>query len=163
MPTNNLINDHYTEAEKTQVQVLFRQIRDIIKPRTRNLSPDERRQFGSIHEQTKLLVQKGLDYHRNQPELDSPDVDWVEQEADYSDRHFLESIIISSTELGQIADNTRILHDYDAYKNELVDYAYTQYKAEKSSEPGWETKYNDLKQFMPNTGGGGNGGDTPTP
>lgn len=40
-----------------------------------NLSSDERRKYGSISEQNKLLVNKVNDYAINQPALKSPDVD----------------------------------------------------------------------------------------
>ena len=158
MPNTNLSSNHYTDDEIALAQSLFDQLRALIKPRTQNLLPAERQRYGSIREQSKLLVLKDLGYHEHMPQLDSADVDWTEQEADWKDRSFLETVMSGSLDLMQMADNTRILHDYDCYQNALVDYAYTQYKAENSTEAGWETKYNDLKQFMPNTGGGGNSG-----
>lgn len=65
MPSHNLSNDHYTQAEMEQARSLMAQVRDLIKPRTRNLLPDERQRYGSIREQTKLLVQKDLSYHEH--------------------------------------------------------------------------------------------------
>lgn len=43
--------------------------------------------------------------------------------------------------------NAKILHDFDNYQAALIDYSFTTYKA-GSSAPGFEDKYNDLKQFF---------------
>lgn len=53
----------------------------------------------------------------------------------------------------------KIVHDYDNYQDVLIDYDYSQYKA-NTKAPGFTEKVEELKQFFPNTNGGGNGDGT---
>ena len=46
--------------------------------------------------------------------------------------------------------NAKTLHDYDNYQAALDDYAYTGYRASTGAD-GYETKYNELKQFFTRT------------
>ncbi|TXI81034.1 MAG: hypothetical protein E6Q39_01845 [Crocinitomicaceae bacterium] len=154
MPLNDLIQSHFTPAEVTQVDDLIKQIRDIITPKSRNLTAEENQRYGSINEKNKLLVNKILDYRQAQPDLSSPDVDWTEFEADHFDRQFLQSRTEALNSIIEIMNETKILHDYDNYQNALTDYSYTKYKDETMGGQGYTSKHSELKQFFPNTGGG---------
>ena len=46
--------------------------------------------------------------------------------------------------------DTKILHDHDNYQNSLIDYRFTRYKVETDA-PGFGAKYDDCKQFFPNS------------
>lgn len=159
MPFTDLISQHYTAAEKTSVNTAWATIESIINPKSRNLTPEEREKYGSINEQNKLLVNKDKDYNDNQPALSSPDVNWSEFNLDYADRSFLEATALKFESMANRCRETKILHDHDNYQNALIDYHYTDFKANKTNDAGYETKYNELKQFFPNTGGS----NTPTP
>jgi hypothetical protein len=115
-----------------------------------NLSGDERRKYGSISEQNKLLVNKVNDYAINQPALKSPDVDWDEFAKDFNSRTVLEGIIARLENLLKGVSNSKTLHDYDNYQASLDDYAYTNYKVGTSAS-GFESKRNELKQFFSRT------------
>ncbi|MCY1633353.1 hypothetical protein [Marinifilum sp. D737] len=115
-----------------------------------NLSSDERRKYGSISEQNKLLVNKVNDYAINQPALKSPDVDWDEFTKDFNSRTVLEGIIARLENLLTGVRNAKTLHDYDNYQASLDDYAYTNYKVGTSAS-GFESKRNELKQFFSRT------------
>lgn len=72
------------------------------------------------------------------------------------DRRFLDSRTARLEGLAETLRDTKTFHDYDNYQNALVDYRYTKYKDETDGGLGFSTKHNELKQFFPNTGGGGN-------
>ena len=162
MPLTDLINQHYTAAEITAINNAVNALQTALVPKARNITPEERKQYGSINEQNKLLVQKVRDYRTNQPGMASPDVDWAEFEADYQDRNFLEALLARLTTLAEIASDTKILHDYDVYQASLMDYDYTKYKM-GTNAVGYDSKHDDIKQFFPNTGGGGGGSSSSAP
>lgn len=155
MPLNNLISLHLTAAEVTTIMNALNTIESTLLPKCRNLNPEERQSLGSIKENNKLLVNKVRDYRNTQPNLSSPDVDWVEYEADWQDRYQMETIVMRLATLDEMLSDTKILHDHDNYNHALLDYKYTKYKAETEAAGGYNTKYEELKQFFPNTGGGG--------
>lgn len=157
MPISDLINLHFTAAEITAVNNALATIQTTLAAKSRNLSPDERRLYGSINEQNKLIVHKVRDYRSNQPGMSSVDVDWAEFEADYQDRNFLEAVLARVLVISEIASDTKILHDHDVYQAALMDYDYTKYKMGTNSA-GYDTKYEDLKQFFP---GGGHASAAP--
>lgn len=164
MPISNLNNDHFTQAEMDEVTRGWSQVLSVLNGKSRNLSPEERKKFGSISEQNKLVVMKTMDYHTNQPHLDCPDVNYDELAADWADRTFLSGFIAKLAEANNICNNIRITHDFDAYKAAQSDYDYTKYKMNQSPGAGWESKFDDLLPFFKKSDGPGNGddGDTPT-
>ena len=155
MPYQNVIELHFTEAEKTQFASLMEQLEALVQPKLRNLSPEENNTVGFINETNKLLVNKVWDYRENQPALSSPDVDWDEFDLDRGDRTFLENGSLRLQGLGKTMTETRRLHDYDNYQNSLLDYKFSQYKDETQPGTGFDTKVEELSQFFPRTGSGG--------
>lgn len=151
MPFENLNNVHYTAAEKTATATALTALETALVAKFRNLSPEERKKYGSINEQNKLIVNKVLDYRTNQSGLSSADVDWVEFQSDYDSRAFIQAIISRLQSLIDGLDNNKILHDYDNYQAALTDYGYSQYKA-GTKTAGFETKVNELSQFFNRTG-----------
>ncbi len=158
MPIQNLGFKHLTAVQKTAIDNALNTIETTILAVTENLSDPERKLFGSVNEQNKLLVNKGNDYHVNQPSLQSPDVDWTEFDADFADRQFADTRLNRIESITKLFSDFKIVHDYDNYQDVLTDYKYSQYKAE-SNTPGFVTKVADLKQFFPRSGTGGS--DTP--
>ncbi len=148
MPFTNFDSRHFSQAEKDNINDVFNQLEAALIPKSANLSPEERQQFGSINEQNKLLVNKVGDYQSSQPTLSSPDVDWAEFSNDADSRAYLENIQNRLNSLNEGVSNAKILHDHDNYQAALTDYDYTKYKM-GTSAPGYETKYNELKQFFP--------------
>jgi hypothetical protein len=147
MPFTNFDSRHFTQPEKDNINDLFNQLEAALTPKSANLSPEERQQYGSINEQNKLFVNKVLDYQNSQPALSSPDVDWAEFVNDADSRSYTEAILQRASALAEGIKNAKILHDHDSYQNALTDYDYTKYKM-GTSTPGYETKYNELKQFF---------------
>lgn len=151
MPFENVNSVHYTAAEKTAANTAMTALETALTAKFRNLTPDERRRYGSINEQNKLIVNKALDYRNNQPTLSSPDVDWAEFQNDYDSRVFIQATIMRLQSLVDGLDNNKILHDYDNYQAALTDYGFSQYKA-GTKVAGFETKVNEMSQFFNRTG-----------
>ncbi|ANI90237.1 hypothetical protein A9P82_13620 [Arachidicoccus ginsenosidimutans] len=147
MPITNLNNLHLTAEQLTAAQDALTQLETTLAVININLTADDRRKYGSINEQNKLFVNKVNDYNTSQPALSSPEVDWTEFTADFASRQSYEALIARLDSLHTRLDNAKTLHDYDNYQAALTDYAYTSYKA-GTSAPGFETKYDDLKQFF---------------
>jgi hypothetical protein len=151
MPFENVNSVHYTAEEKTAVSKTLQDLETALMAKFRNLSPEERKKYGSINEQNKLIVNKALDFRNNQPGLSSPDVDWVEFQNDYDSRDFIQATMIRLQSLLDGLENNKILHDFDNYQAALTDYGFSQYKA-GSKTAGFETKVNELSQFFNRTG-----------
>lgn len=151
MPITNLNNKHLSAEELLAVQDALTKLENALVAIDFNLTSDDRRKYGSINEQNKLVVNKVYDYLINQPQLASSEVEWEEFKKDYISRVNLESIIARLDNLSTRMKNAKTLHDYDNYQAALTDYAYTSYKAGTAAS-GYETKQNDLKQFFANRG-----------
>jgi len=147
MPFDNLINNHYTSSEKTTVLDGLTSMQTILNAKLRNLSTEERRKYGSINEQNKLIVNKVKDFRNSQPNLSSPEVDWAEFQNDFDSRDFIHAVLAQLKAMIDGLENNKILHDYDNYQAALTDYSYTQYKAGTNSV-GFETKLNEIGQFF---------------
>lgn len=147
MPLDNLNSNHYEEGTKTTVLDLITQLEAALANHLVNLSPEERQSKGSINEQNKLIINKAKDYQTSEPGKSSPDVDWAEYDADYSDREFSQGLELRLASLAQGITNARILNDYDLYQAALLDYDYAKYKL-GTGDAGYEQKVNEYKQFF---------------
>ncbi len=143
----NLNQSHLDENDKKKIETALAQLEALLQKKVITLSIDERRKYGSVNEQNKLLINKVYDFHKSQPALNSPDVDWEEFRKDYQSRRLLESIIKRLENLTSGLINAKILHDHDNYQAALSDYAYTNYKV-STHAPNFELKQNEFKQFF---------------
>lgn len=147
MGLTNLNSTHLSSAKITAAQDAIVALENAIAEITINLSPEDRKKYGSINEQNKLFVNKVFDYNQSQPNLSSPEVDWEEFNKDHNSRNSMETIISKLESMITRLKNAKTLYDYDNYQSALVDYSYTTYKS-GTSAPGFENKYKDLKQFF---------------
>jgi hypothetical protein len=151
MPLNNIGKNHLTAAQKTAIDNALKVILTELATVTPNFSDEERKKYGSVNEQNKLIVNKVNDFHTSQPALQSPDVDWAEFELDFDDRSFADSKLSIVASITKQLSDFKIAHDYDNYQDALTDYSYAQYKA-GTNTPGFSEKVNELKQFFSRTG-----------
>lgn len=150
MAITNLNNAHLDNQQVADAKAALSVLKNALSSININLTAEDRRKYGSINEQNKLFVNKVYDYNKNLPSLAAPEVDWQEFNNDYSSRQLIEGLIARLESLTTRLSNAKILHDYDNFQAALTDYAYTTYKA-ATSEAGFETKRNDLKQFFVKT------------
>ncbi|MFB9121181.1 hypothetical protein ACFFUE_08265 [Bergeyella porcorum] len=151
MSLNNLRNHHLSEEKVTSVIETLAALENALAEVNLNLTPEDRKKYGSINEQNKLFVNRVNDFHKSMPSLQAPQVDWAEFDKDFSSRIHLTTVIDRVETLLQNLKNARILHDYDNYQDALVDYAYTNFMA-GTSTPGYEAKQRELAQFFTNRG-----------
>ncbi|TDX83111.1 hypothetical protein [Epilithonimonas xixisoli] len=151
MPITNLNNTHLSVAQITAAKDSVAELENALQPINVTLTPEDRKKYGSINEQNKLFVNKVSDFHQNQSQLDTAQVDWSEFEKDHTSRLGMENIISRLESLIIKLKNAKILHDYDNYQAALTDYAYTCYMAGTGAADGFENKMNELKQFFSKT------------
>lgn len=152
MPIDNLGKNHFTAAEKQQLDAAIASILSIVAPKTYNLSSKERTKYGKVGEQKKLLINKVKEMHDSQPSLASPDVDWSEFDADYTTRAYSEMKHLQLQSAAQMLLNIRILHDRDNFNDALRDYQHAGYKNRFGNQHGYSSKVEELKVFFPKTG-----------
>lgn len=150
MAITNLNNQHLSAAEITTAKEALSALETALSPINVTLTSEDRQKYGSINEQNKLFVNKVNDYHQNQSQLGTTQVDWSEFEKDYSSRLVMENIISRLESIVTKLNNAKTLHDYDNYQAALTDYAYANFMAGTGAD-GYETKMNDLKQFFMKT------------
>jgi hypothetical protein len=151
MAINNLNNVHLTAAQQDAINDAITALELALEMLTVALTPAERKSYGSVNEQNKLLVNKVSDFRNNSPQLSDPEIDWTEFGLDYSSRLFLENAWNRIQALQERMRDAKILHDYDNYQMSLHDYGYTTYRA-GSGAAGFENKMNELKQFFVSRG-----------
>ena len=151
MPFENLSTVHYTTVQKTAALEAITALEAALAANFKNLTAEERKKYGSINEQNKLIVNKALAYRTNQPNFSSADVDQEEFQNDFDSRTFIEATITRLQAVLEGLNNNKILHDFDNYQAALTDYGYSQYKA-GTKAAGFETKVTEMAQFFNRTG-----------
>ncbi|PID87791.1 MAG: hypothetical protein CSB06_03250 [Bacteroidia bacterium] len=146
----NYNRSHLSEQQVSEIKDALSHLENLLSDTILNLSIDERRKYGSVNEQNKLLINKVHDFYVDQPSLRSPDVDWDEFLRDFNSRRMLEGLINRMENITNGLTNAKILHDHDNYQAALDDYAYTNYKV-NTSAAGFEIKQTELKQFFSRT------------
>ena len=143
----NLNSTHLTGEQVKAISDALGVLEKALAPLTINLTAEDRHKYGRVNEQNKLFINKIHDFLKAQPELKSPDVDWVEFEKDFKSREELEKILNRLSSAITRVNNSKILHDFDNYQDALEDYAYASFRA-RSKKVGFENKYNECKQFF---------------
>ncbi len=148
MPFENFNNRHFSEQEKTMIENTLTQLETAFAGKLANLTQEERKQFGSVNEQNKLIINKVKQLADTQADLKCPDIDWQEFDADYHSRDFLDGMVGRIDRLYNGLTSAKILHDYDNYKDALKDYEYAKFKNGMEA-PGYAVKVKELRQFFP--------------
>ena len=147
MALDNLISITFSEEELTSLQAHIQGIRQIISSKTVNLTAEERRQYGRIANQNKLLVDKTKDYMEQHPHWVPGFLDKEEFDRDYVARQQTENVLQQLENLTQQFVDTKTLLDHDNYNNALTFYRYVRYLSSEN-EPGANQVYNDMKTFF---------------
>lgn len=150
MPLKDLILNKLLPADITNINNAITAIETAIANKTVNLTSEERQKYGSINEQNKLLVNKINDYRVSHPQLNSPQVDWAEFQADLAARNALNNILNKLATITEQLSDTKILHDNDNYQQALTQYKYISYLSEETGA-GTTTIKDDIAQFFPRT------------
>jgi len=155
MPFKDLIQTKLVDADFTAIEGSITTIETKLIGKTVSLSPEERKSYGSINEQNKLVVEKVNDYRQSSPQFNSPQIDWAEFQSDFAVRKRLELIINRLTSIAEQLSDTKILHDNDNYKDALGQYNYLGF-LNTQAVPGSTSVKEDIGQFFKSMGNSGN-------
>lgn len=147
MALENLISVSFTEAELNILDTALSDIEQVLEGKAVNLTPDERRQYGSIAEQNKLVVNKAKDYMDQEPQHIPNVLDKAEFDRDYAARQQIEGRLYRLQSITEKFSDTKVLLDHDNYFGALTFYHYIKFLA-KENAPGTTSIYKDMKQFF---------------
>lgn len=145
MALDNLISVTLTAEEVQTINDAITSLNNVLKDKVVNLSPDERRQYGSIADRNKVLVDKCKDYMDRNPETVPHILDKAEFDRDYAARKQMELPARSLNSIIEKLEDTKTLLDHDNYQAAVAYYRYIKYLASQN-EPGTTSIYDDLKQ-----------------
>ncbi len=150
MAIDNLISITLTDEEVASINQAIATLNNVLQNKVVNLTPEERRQYGSIADRNKVLVDKCKDYMEQAPETLPVTIDKAEFDADYKARKQLELPLRDLTRIMEKLQDTKTLLDHDNLQASLTYYRYIKYLAQEN-EAGTSSIYKDLKQHY--TGG----------
>jgi len=142
-----IIGDHLSPEENQVVNTAIENLENAINGKLKALTKEERQTYGSINEKNKLLVEKVNERTVTAPQFKPDEVDWDEFKADYNSRINLNAWIARLQSIVYRMESTKILHDYDNYRNSLSYYGYMYYQ-KKMGVPGAAEIYDELSQFF---------------
>ncbi|WP_298424330.1 hypothetical protein [uncultured Kordia sp.] len=144
MALENLISIEFTPEELTALDAHLDGIQQVLAGKTVNITPEQRRQYGSIGNQNKLIVDKAKNYMEQYPNWIPRFLDKVEFDKDYNARQQMEQRTQRLQNLSQQLIDTKTLLDHDNYTNSLSFYRMMRYLAGEN-EAGAKTVFEDMK------------------
>lgn len=145
MAIDNLISISLTDDEVASINTAIESINTVLKGKVINLTPDERRQYGSIADRNKILVDKCKAYMEQAPETIPSVINKAEFDKDYLARQQMELPLRQLLRVIEKLQDTKTLLDHDNYGAATAYYRYIKYLSVQN-EPGTTTIYTDLKQ-----------------
>lgn len=147
MAFENLVQLNFTEEELAKVDASLAEIERILKGKTHQLTPQERRQYGSIAEQNKLFVNKAKQLMEQYPEYVPNFLDKAEFDEDYLAREQIGRRLQKLKNLVEQLSDTKVLLDHDNYFNALSFYRNVKYLS-RENIPGIKSIYDEMNQFF---------------
>ena len=147
MTDKNLASVVFTTEELQKLDTALQTIEGVLKGKTFNLTPDERKQYGSIAEQNKLFVNKCKELMEQYPQYVPSFLDKEEFDRDYQARQQIESRLIRLKAITEQLSDTKVLLDNDNYYNVITFYRNIKFLSLQNI-PGIKTLYEQIKQFF---------------
>ncbi|MFK8266249.1 MULTISPECIES: hypothetical protein [Capnocytophaga] len=147
MTDKNLASVVFTTEELQKLDEALQNIENVLKGKTFNLTPDERKQYGSIAEQNKLFVNKCKELMEQYPQFVPSFLDKEEFDRDYQARQQIETRLIRLKTITEQLSDTKVLLDNDNYFNSITFYRNVKFLSGQNV-PGIKTLYEQLKQFF---------------
>ncbi|MFK8269702.1 hypothetical protein [Capnocytophaga stomatis] len=147
MAFENLIQVSFTDEELSKLDAALQSIETVLKGKTVNLTPDERRQYGSIAEQNKLFVNKCKELMEQYPQYVPSFLDKEEYDRDFQARTQIETRLQRLENLAEQLSDTKVLLDHDNYFNSLSFYRHIRFLS-KENIPGIKSIWEALSQFF---------------
>ena len=150
MAIDNLISISFSDADIKKMNTAITHLNEVLEGKVVNLSPEERKQYGSIADRNKILVDKCKSYMDNHPETLPRTIDKTEFDADYNARNQVEIPLRSLARVVEKLRDTKTLLDHDNFQSALTYYRYIKYLS-MENEPGTTSIYQDLKKHYQST------------
>jgi hypothetical protein len=148
MKTNDVIQVVYTPEELESLDTNLVGLELVAKKHAPNLTTGDRQQYGSIQDANKLMVNKGLFYMEQNPDIVPKFVDINEFKRDYEARYTIEKAIRRLDAIKRKLEDTKILLDYDNYQDVMAFYRAVRYLAKEKEEYAIHV-YEELKTYFP--------------
>ena len=145
MAIDNLISISLTDDEVASISTAIESINTVLKDKVLNLTPDERRQYGSIADRNKILVDKCKAYMEQSPHTIPNIIDKTEFDKDYIAREQMEQPLRQLRGVVEKLQDTKTLLDHDNYVAATSYYRYIKFLSTQN-EPGITSIFTDLKQ-----------------
>lgn len=145
MALDNLITVVLTEEQIAQINAAIESLNTALAGVVINLTPEERRQYGSIADRNKTLVDKAKFYMESMPATMPKTIDKEEFDRDYTARRQLEDPLRWLNIIVEKLRDTKTLLDFDNLQSTLTYYRYVKYLASEN-EPGTTSIYQDMSQ-----------------
>ncbi len=150
MALENLISIDFTKEELKELDQHINGIQNIFKGKTVNLPAEKRKQYGSIGNHNKLIVDKAKNYMEQHPDWIPNFLNKKEFDKDHEARKQVETRAQILQNLSQQLLDTKTLLDHDNYSNALSFYRMVRFLANEN-EPGAKTVYEDMKVLFSKT------------
>lgn len=149
----NLISFQLNGTELRDLDEALNKIQNILSGYTRNLTPEERQQFGRIAKQNKLFVDRAKAYMEEYPQFVPAFIDKAEFDRDYVARELIEGRLRKLISITEQLSDTKILSDNDNYSNALTFYRNIRFLSGEKA-PGTTSIWQYLAQFfrLPSSG-----------
>ena len=145
----NKISIELTAAEEATLNTSLAAIRTILTPKCINLTPDGRKEFGSVGDERVAWILKVKGYMLQYPQIIPFFVDAVEHEKDNKAFVDLTPYLQQLAELTDMVSDSKLLVGYDLWQNSLSVYNYVALLAQQQNIPGITPLYEDLKKEFP--------------
>ena len=147
MAIDNLISVEFTDQELTKLGNALNEIAQLLSGKVINLTPEERKQYGSIGDKNKIFVDKCKAYMEQNIDTLPKTIDKHEFDKDYKARQQIEEPLRKLLQLAEMLSDTKILLDFDNYNGSLSYYRYVKFLATQNT-PGITSIYEDLRQHF---------------
>lgn len=147
MALENLIQLTFSDEELQKIDTSLQEIEKVLQGKMVNLTPEERRQYGSIAEQNKLFVNKSKELMEQYPQWIPSFLDKAEFDRDYKTRTQIESRLQRLKTISEQLSDTKVLLDHDNYFNALSFYRNVKFLS-KENIAGIKSVFEALSQFF---------------
>ena len=119
MAIDNLISVEFTDQELTRLGNALNEIAQLLSGKVINLTPEERKQYGSIGDKNKIFVDKCKAYMEQNIDTLPKTIDKHEFDKDYKARQQIEEPLRKLLQLAEMLSDTKILLDFDNYNGSI--------------------------------------------
>ena len=148
MALENLIKVSFTEEDISKLKKSLSEIEEVLAPKVVNLTPDERRQYGRIGNNTQNWIDKVDTYMVQNPKLVPFYLSKEEFDKDRLARSIFLDLIKQTNSILESMEDTGMLLSTDIYHNALAFYQNVRLAANQNV-PGSTSIYQDLAEQFP--------------